>query len=48
MDFSDLKQIPLAEYCEKGKVPSGSREGWEHSYQLSDCELVKNDSAVWS
>lgn len=31
-----------------GKEPPGSIEGWEFIGFLSDCDLVKNDTAPWS
>jgi len=35
-------------FCEHGNEPSGPIKGWEFPHQLSDCQLLKKNSAPWS
>jgi hypothetical protein len=39
---------PVAGSCEYGNEPSGSIKGGDGIDQLSDCQLLKKDSAAWS
>jgi hypothetical protein len=34
--------------CEHGNEPSGSIKGGEFLHYLSDCKLLKKDSATWN
>jgi hypothetical protein len=38
----------MAGSCEHGDEPSGSIKYWEFPEQLSDYQLLKDDSASWS
>jgi hypothetical protein len=38
----------VAGFCEHGNEPSGSIEGVEFLDCLSDCKLLKKDSASWN
>jgi hypothetical protein len=38
----------VAGSCEHGNEPSGSIKGGEFLDQLSDCQLLKKDSAPWN
>jgi hypothetical protein len=40
--------IHLACPCEHSNVSSGSIKGAEILYHLSDCRLLKDDSATWN
>jgi len=48
MDASGSGQGPMMGSCEHGNKPSGSIKRGEFLDYLSDCWLLKEDSAPWS
>jgi hypothetical protein len=47
LDSSREGQGLMAGFCENGNEPSGSIKGREFLDYLSDCQLLKKDSAPW-
>jgi hypothetical protein len=48
LDASDSGQGPVAGSCKRGNEPSGAMKGGGFLGKLSDCQVVKKDSAPWS
>jgi hypothetical protein len=48
LDASGSKSGPVAEFCEHGTESSGCIKGGEFLDLLSDYQLLKEDSALWS
>jgi hypothetical protein len=48
LDSSGSGQGPVADCCERGNEPLGSIKDGEFLDWLSDCLLLKKDSAPWS
>jgi hypothetical protein len=48
LDAPGSVQGPVAGCCEHGNEPSGSIKGREFLDKLSDCQLLKKDSAPFS
>jgi hypothetical protein len=48
LDASGVEQGNVAGSCEHDNEPSGSIKGGQLLDQLSDCWLLKKDSAPWS
>jgi hypothetical protein len=48
LDSSGTGWGPVVGFCEHGNKPLASMKGGEFLDQLSDCWLLKKDSASWS